>query len=265
MSNVLSHCSIEGFFAADANKAVLLRRGPTDWVQQILWDTQADLFVTGQWFYGRIKIDRCDISALGNYFIYFAQKYHLQNSEFRTFTAICKPPYFTAITLWPIQHSWGGGGIFLNDRVVWLCHEEAAMQVHKDFPNTLFTLQELPNSYQSASLSPQELKVGWQELLQDCRAVKAYVLKNSNQGSFFLVKELINNQDGKMVVIYYLYDDRSGERTQLKDVLWAGFDQRGRLITSSNGCLYVTDLNQRSLIAKLLIDLNNQKISKREV
>ncbi len=47
-------CRLLFILARDANKAVIFRRGPTKWVQIILWDTARDTFEQGQWFHGRI-------------------------------------------------------------------------------------------------------------------------------------------------------------------------------------------------------------------
>src|SRR4051812_15030832 len=45
--------------------AVIFRRGPSDWVQLIRWNTQTDDFEPGQWFHGRVYEHRCDLSPNG--------------------------------------------------------------------------------------------------------------------------------------------------------------------------------------------------------
>src|SRR6266487_4194859 len=122
--------------AREAPKAVVLRRGPSKWVQLILWHTDTDTFDFGQWFHGKIYGPRSDLSPDGSKFIYFAQKITgrtLQDSEYTySWTAISKPPYLTALALWPKGDCWHGGGLFLNHRTVWLNHKPEVAKPHKD-------------------------------------------------------------------------------------------------------------------------------------
>ena len=69
-----AHCHLFAILARKANKAVILRRGPSDWVRLISWDTEHDTFELGQWFHGRIYERRCDLSPDGSKLIYFARK-----------------------------------------------------------------------------------------------------------------------------------------------------------------------------------------------
>src|SRR5690349_2052072 len=64
--------------ARNAPKGVILRRGPSKWVELILWDTANDTFERGQWFKGRIYERGCDLSPNGSYFLYFGSKHHLR-------------------------------------------------------------------------------------------------------------------------------------------------------------------------------------------
>lgn len=61
--------------AREAPVGVVLRRGPSDWVQIILWHTDTDTFEYGQWFHGGIKERVCDVSPDGSIFLYFATDY----------------------------------------------------------------------------------------------------------------------------------------------------------------------------------------------
>lgn len=121
-------------FAREANKALILRRGPSKWTQLISWDLDSDTFEEGHWFKGRIYEKRSDLSPDGKYLVYFASKYHLgyENKGYKnTFTAISKPPYLTALALWPVGHTWYGGGFFESDLCVNLNISEW-YQPHKD-------------------------------------------------------------------------------------------------------------------------------------
>ncbi|MEI4878442.1 hypothetical protein, partial [Klebsiella pneumoniae] len=88
--------------------------------------TDTDTFEPGQWFHGRIYETLSDLSPNGELFLYLARKAQTperERSEYtHKWTAITRPPYFTALALWPAGDSWDGGGYFVDDGTVWLCH-----------------------------------------------------------------------------------------------------------------------------------------------
>jgi len=104
---------LHGFVASAARVAVLLRRGPSKRVRLIRWDLATDSFERGQWLVGRVHEDRCGLSPDGRLFVYFAAK---QGTALGTFTAVSRPPFFTALALWPDGSTWGGGGFFETNR-----------------------------------------------------------------------------------------------------------------------------------------------------
>ena len=120
-------CRLCGLLARDVPRAVILRRGPSRRVQLLLWSTDTDTFVEGQWFYGRIYEWGCDLSPDGKLFLYLARKAKTQERQMsRTthkWTALSRPPYFTALALWPCGDSWNGGGMFLSHHSLWLCYD----------------------------------------------------------------------------------------------------------------------------------------------
>ena len=52
--------------------------------------------------------------------VYFAAK---NKGPIAAYTAISKPPYFTALALWPSLGTYGGGGLFVNDDHAELNHD----------------------------------------------------------------------------------------------------------------------------------------------
>ena len=60
-------------FAADAPKAVVLRRGPRTHYHLIAWNLENDTFEHGQWMRGNVKL--CDLSQRGDKLLYFAEQY----------------------------------------------------------------------------------------------------------------------------------------------------------------------------------------------
>jgi hypothetical protein len=103
---------IYAILAREAPFAVVFRRGPSKQVLTISWNTETHEFRMGQWFKGRIYERRCDLSSSGEKLIYFAAKYR---STLYTWTAVSRPPFPTALLLWPKGHAWGGGGVFLRE------------------------------------------------------------------------------------------------------------------------------------------------------
>jgi hypothetical protein len=116
--------------ARKSHTAVIFRRGPSKWVQLIKWDTKTDTFEPGQWFHGRIYEKRGDLSPDGSLLIYFAQKISartLKDKEYTyAWTAISKPPYLTALALWPKADCWDGDGLFPSNKAVHLNHMPGA-------------------------------------------------------------------------------------------------------------------------------------------
>jgi hypothetical protein len=88
-------CRLSVFLAREAPIGVILRRGPSEWAQLVRWDRDTDTFEPGQWFHGRVYKRRCDLSADGRLFIYFAAKHGPRRDDDdvgEAWTAISRPP-----------------------------------------------------------------------------------------------------------------------------------------------------------------------------
>ena len=96
----------------------------------IKWRLTDDTFEEGQWFKGRIYERRCDLSPDGALLIYFAATY---KKPLESWTAISRPPYFTALALWPKGDGWNGGGYFLGPTEIHLDHYVREAIPHPDF------------------------------------------------------------------------------------------------------------------------------------
>jgi hypothetical protein len=104
--------------ARQAPVGVVIRRGPSKWWHLTLWDTRHDRFTSGQWFHGSMYPDKCDLAPDGKLFSYCVGKFR-RTEEDRgydsTWLAVSRPPYFTALALWPVGGTWGGHTMFLDD------------------------------------------------------------------------------------------------------------------------------------------------------
>lgn len=151
--------SLKVLFAANARRAVILRRGPREHHHLIAWDLETDAFERGQWLRGVVRLS--DLSQDGGRLLYWAAQYHHPRSRptadayyapaadlvrsrnrrrtpryvreqasppqrvpqvdyFSTWTALSKPPYFTALAIWPSIGTWTGGGCFGPDGAIYL-------------------------------------------------------------------------------------------------------------------------------------------------
>lgn len=98
------------WFASRAPRAVILRQGPARLFRMILWHTDTDRFEDGQWLRAKIYAERCALSPDGRHFLYFALDGRRQGPTGGSYTAISRPPWFTALALFPVGGTWHGGG-----------------------------------------------------------------------------------------------------------------------------------------------------------
>jgi hypothetical protein len=152
--------------ARDAKVGIVFRRGPSKQVLLLKWDLERDSFEVGQWFKGRIYERRCDLSPSGDRLVYFAATYR---GPYRTWTAVSRPPYFTALALWPKGDAWGGGGLFSKENELLLNHppEEIALADGFAVPR-FFKVGVLPTEGQGEDgpISDEHLRRDGWDLLQ---------------------------------------------------------------------------------------------------
>jgi hypothetical protein len=124
------HLSLYAILARDAPRAVIFRRGPSKQVLLLAWNLDDDTFEEGQWLKGRIYERRCDLSPDGRYLLYFAANW---KEPYQSWTAISRPPFLTALALWPKGDAWGGGGHFASNKHILLNHRPEHMQLAEDY------------------------------------------------------------------------------------------------------------------------------------
>ncbi len=267
--------------AREADKAVILRRGPTDWFQLILWHTDNDTFEYGQWFHGRIYERRCDISPDGSLFIYFAQKLngHIKPDYTYAWTAISKPPYFTALALWPKGDCWCGGGLFEKKKTVWLNHSPFQVAPHpRHLPKGL---QIIPNQFAHGEDAP----IYNRRLTRDDWVNKQLHNKffNSWYGRYEFDKpdiwQKFNTKRTASLVMhipgvdfyrsggnpyldqYSILFSQSEIAVPIEGANWADWDRRGRLVFAKSGQIYSAEIDatEGTYRPQLLHDFNALK------
>jgi hypothetical protein len=269
--------------ARTAPVGVILRRGPTQWVQLIKWNTDTDTFEPGQWFKGRIYEDKCDLSPDGKLLVYFA---HKGGNSFKnpgygdSWTAISKPPYFTALALWPVWGTWYGGGIFQSERVVWLNHKYVHEPHPQHQPDGIKVIQD-ESWYFDVDVKRESMsQAGW-ETIQTGRDIALRVNEDSPKllewhrhdywivkldkpiilykrwGNYALQKHYLGYRAHRgEIVRFILVDRRSSAKFDLPNTRWADVDQHDRLILAKEGKLFLADVSGDELALTELADFN---------
>jgi hypothetical protein len=253
--------------ARQANVAVILRRGPTRWVELILWDTKEDRFQRGQWFHGRIYEERCDLSPDGTKLIYFASKYGRKRDADMpdTWTAISKPPYFTALALWPNGSTWGGGGLFLDNYCFWRAdwpdklHPRFPLKGLTDLLDDLDRMAAYREFLQKAKLLRHHLHLrlcygGWELAEPEGLSQLKWTRANPMRRGQLLLDRSFDPPHYHLVLA-----DNPSEPLAL-DAEWADWDHSGRLVIARDGKLLAGKWNRhKGLYFEELADFNNDR------
>lgn len=245
---------IYAVLARKAPIAVVFRRGPSRQVLTIAWNTNTHEFRMGQWFKGRIYEHRCDLSPSGEKLIYFAAKHR---TPLFTWTAVSRPPFLTALAMWPKGDSWGGGGLFKNERTISLNHLKGQFGLAEGFELPRAITVEPCGKYsgqgEDAPILSQRLsRDGW-SLRQTAEGWKkrpnsrmwyepskketwtksngAWTLEMSNIG--------IHERDGPWYVMQHrILDSQGAVALDLGRSDWADWSLSGELLFARRGCLY---------------------------
>lgn len=209
--------------AAEAETAVILRRGPTKWWHVTLWDTRRDRFQSGQWFRGQIYPSKCDLSPNGKLLIYFAGKWSARSvakGYSWTWIAVSRPPYLTALTLWPVGDTWGGRGVFAGNTKVMIA---ASPKTHPDHP--LGPLEVVEDDWGKTVPCWHR---GWMVRGDVWRKVQDDVaLERALPGTWGWSPDRYG--------VAYMLSRKDGEPIEVFKAHWADFDQRGRLVAAVGG------------------------------
>lgn len=278
MVNKQSFCSLFVILARNMPVGLILRRGPSKWVQAILWNTKSDTFEYGQWFHGRIYERRCDLSPNGTKFIYFASKFNrrtLKDKEYTyAWTAISQPPKLTALALWPKGDCWHGGGLFEDDHTVLLNHKPEMAIHHKNHKPVGLIINSNPDaSGEDWPIYTKRLeRDGW-KLIQSGEYLekpnkwisdKPYVWRKYNRARTYAILMQTTEIDfkipgGPYVLDFYLIKNNKEEKLHLGRASWADWDQQNRLVLAQEGKLFEIEFQftKEKIEYKLLADLTN--------
>jgi hypothetical protein len=282
--------------ARTAPVAVILRRGPSDWVQMIHWDTKNDVFTPGQWFHGRIYERTADLSPNGQLIVYSTYKPgNLKaNPDYGdSWTAVSKAPYFTALALWPYAGAWEGGGYFADDDSLllnhWLMENRASHPQHQP-PSHLQILENDGGIYASGSVFEHRLRRdGWQlqnaperirvrpfvpqiegtqreiSVASDKPIIRYKKVRNTRLLCIGFVNHRLLMDHGLYrhspynvipVYRYRMIEESLNKEVHLPGITWADFDQRNRLVLARNGKIFAARIDAGGLALTELADFN---------
>jgi len=246
-------------------------------VLTIAWDTKTHDFRMGQWFKGRIYEHRCDLSPSGEKLIYFAAKHR---APLFTWTAVSRPPFLTALAMWPKGDAWGGGGLFKTERTISLNHPKGQSALADGFKLPRSMSVEPCGAYSGRGeddpiLSQRLRRDGW-KLKQ---AAEGWENKPTSRiwyepskketwtrsrGVWTLEMSIvgIHERDGPWYVLRHRVMDTQGNvALDLGRSDWADWSQSGELLFAREGRIYRIAAADRSTfgVPEELIDLRNVK------
>ncbi len=248
-------------FSREASVAVIFRRGPTAWTQMIRWNTADDTFEPGQWFRGRIYDRRSDLSPDGSLLLYFARKINgrtLADKKYTdAWTAVSKPPYFTALALWPKGDCWHGGGLFFDGRTIELNHASDRTAHHPNHAPG----RHLRVKFRSIVMGEDEPiyterleRDGW-KLISGSRlsnfisSQEELRLKKQRGGDLCVaLKRSYNTRPLRYFERFEVQNRELGLYAEVQRADWVDFDQRGRLIVAQDGRISTANLTEEGLV-----------------
>ncbi len=240
-------CRLSLKLASNAPIALLFRRGPTNWVQLIRWDLRTDSFDEGQWFKGRVHAELSELSEDGELVLYSARKRHGwqvrdRNGIGESWTAVSRPPFFTALALWN-NGCWDGGGTFNGAREVRL--DLAYPQSPPGFAKPRLRVESCGLGEPPLSLRIA-LRAGWQPLDLPIEQLRDYHwqlqtrLGKETGGGAVRIAQYSWREKHKRQRQRFTISNVHGEH-DLGEIDLLDFDHRGRLIRGEEGKLLVCD------------------------
>ena len=261
-NKTLPHCRIKFLFSRGGKRCVILRRGPSKWVRLILWDMAKNEFLAGQWLNGPVQ--DFDISPNGEHIIYFVS-YHKTRAPY-LWTAISKPPYFTALAMWSISDAWGGNCAFVDASTI---YTERGMYQSSVELSTRHSLEKYTLLGEQRGWDGKVQRYGWDFKRKRYGWTPVVPVDHPvGHGMDFLVwkKKLFKDdlmlcmqgmRGGYSKSVYWL--ESTEGRIPLSGVDCADLDPFGRLVASQNGALHIVQIGQQNeVVMDTIMDFNAQ-------
>lgn len=241
---------IFGLHAQNANRVVLIKRGPAQWTQVLLWETAINQIQEGAWIHGRLFPQRCDVSADGRWLCSMIYKGNNKGPLTDSYVVISKVPWLTALVGWGYGTTYARGFHFVADRSVWKVgepdlgsHEQAQRRFGLDFNRSeQFSVEKRTGWSETAQTETRAEKDVWDEKRKVVMAKAQTNAKSSKQNSFVLQVEgksaafrgMPRNDQTDWNIKYTL---SCNGNSQTLDAQWADWSHDGHLLLATNSGL----------------------------
>ena|SRR5215471_8492874 len=239
-----SPCRLHVYLARRAPLGAVLRRGPAAWARLSLWRTDTDTFEHGQWIHARVFERRSDLSADGSLFITFIRTTAARlraGQRADSWIAISRPPYFTALALWFVGGTYCTGGMFPEDRAVWLGWR--AEPDTGNLPGWLARARTLPHIDRTNNWTDRTvfhnrlLRDGWQRV-PGAQPETWRRHHPRRQRSLLLTERGWDARAyGGPHLVEYAVETTDGAVQALPGATWADWDHSGRMVLVKDGQL----------------------------
>lgn len=255
--------------ARKAPLATVFRRGPSRQVLLLTWNTDTHEVRQGQWFKGRIYERRCDLSPSGEKLIYFAAKH---TGPVGTWTAVSRPPFFTALAMWPKGDAWGGGGLFQNERTIALNHLAGQRKLAAGFrlPKSIVVepLKGHPGRGEDDPIHSMRLqRDGWtvrsvgkgQENRRGSKIWWEYgepQVWSKSRGSMTLEMRIlgIHETEGPWYVVEHrVLDGQGNVALAIGRSDWADWSKSGEILFARDGCLFRASVQASGRVSEPIV------------
>jgi hypothetical protein len=269
--------------ARDADVAVIFRRGPSKWVEVIRWNTRRDSFERGHWFHGRIYARRSDLSPDGEHLVYFVSKFSgrtdKENDYTYAWTAVSRPPWLTALALWPKGNCWWGGGQFLSNRRLLLNHRPDEAVPHPDHPppaalrvepnpsargedDPLYSARLTRDGWAVTQVWDWRRPTNWKEGFRTITPEHRDRIHPSHQLTIRMERIL---SESRYLERFEILTPNATGAPDLSGVDWADWDRGGRLIFLRHGQVWAASVKGQEVGQPIqLIDLTSDQTTPRE-
>ena len=257
---------IDVLLACEADVGVIFRRGPSRAVCLLKWNLKTDAIEEGQWLKGRIYPKRSDLSPSGRLLVYFAGNFRSDGPH--AWTAISSPPRLTAKIFLPQDTTYYGGGLFVDERNLWLNNNASADLSSQGLNNSKPAPSwngDYGNSECLGVYLPRLRRDGWEdfEVIEDPEdsLIHTIVLRRPLKHGIVLEKRVgIGSWEDRTPGRGGYFDQhallRGDVRLDWPGGEWADVDRRGRLLAARDGKLVELIIDGDTVNESVIADLN---------
>jgi hypothetical protein len=263
-------CRLYVLVAQQADVALVVRRGPSDWWHLLHWDLAKLTLTPGAWFHGNIYPRRSDISPDGRLFAYFAHKGGAHSQWPDAYCAVSKAPWLEALVAWKTGGTWTWGCQFSQKGELRICACVEEKPFHGSYPGSIL-IGSMNTDWPKRDVW-NEVKRGWHFAEPDDPMVASVpaqpnlvVRREQPAASGGVTLGLIHQgvdfrRPGiEGVQLEYFLQDMPGDVAPLPEAAWADWDHQGRLLMANrDGELAVCECRGTRLTRVWSQDLRDQ-------